>query len=254
MALNPLPTANTLKQRLDAADLNTLADAMRVLGFGTVLRQMVGVLRRQNPFAQPASPYDLATLKVIQLPDDAKAMSIDPGAAAPAYVRTQDASASTGAAGVYTYKTPAGTTATTGTVGISPAGNITFLATDAPNDVDLEYNVFVGDMVELTLNAVAGTGVCALPASVVGAGPGMGAGPGVLFMSEAEILVGTAVGKKIVLVPAAGAPAAGNARLDVAKLNVQFAVADGATSVRVKLMTCSKIDVNALLEAASPVL
>src|ERR1700682_3959675 len=107
MALNPPATANTLKQRIDGADPNTLADALRLLGFGTILRQNIGAaLRRVNPFAQAAGPYDLAALKVIQLPDDAKAMSIDPSAAAPAYVRTQDASASTGTPGVYTYKAP----------------------------------------------------------------------------------------------------------------------------------------------------
>ena len=69
---------------------------------------------------------------------------------------------------------------------------------------------------------------------------------------EAEGLVGTVVEKKIVLVPAAGAPATHNARLDVAKANVQFAVADALTSVRVKLAVVPAVDLDALLEGTSP--
>ena len=64
-------------------------------------------------------------------------------------------------------------------------------------------------------------------------------------------LAGTLVGKMHVIREAAGAPATGLARLDLAKLNVQFAVADAVTSARVKLLVVSKTDVDALLEAAS---
>jgi len=256
MSLNPLPTANTTKQRLDAADPNTLADVLRSLGIGTILRQQRVSLRRQNPFGQAVNPYVPASMNTLTLPDDAKASALHVGgintSSACAWVRGQDSSASTGSTGAYTAKTPWGTTPTTGTVGIFPTGDIGFLGTDAVNDVDLDYDVMKCDATELQLNGVAGTGAVALPAAVTGpASPGTGASVGVLLLMEAEIVVGTSVGKKTVLVPAAGAPAAGNARLDVAKRVVQFAVADGVAQARVKLGVCSKIDTNAVLEATS---
>jgi hypothetical protein len=255
MALNPLATANTTKQRLDQADLNTLADQARAVGLGTVIRRMRVALRRANPFAQVANPYAPAGMNVITLPDDAKASALFVGdfatSNAAAWVRSQDASQSTGATGAYTNKTPWGTTPTTGTVGILPTGDIAFLATDAPNDVDLCYEVAIQDVVELTLNVVPGTGVCAIPAKYAPAGPGKAGLGGTLTLMEAESLSGTLVRKMIVLVPAAGAPATTQARLDVAKANVQFAVADAVTSCRVKLGIVPALDVNAVLEATS---
>lgn len=267
MALNPLPTANTLKQRLDVADPNTLSSAFAALKVGTVLRRMKVALRRQNPFAAPGNYYAgivgaggaaAATYHVITLPDDAKAMSVDIGDMSTtngaAYVRSQDASETTGGTGAYTFKAPSGTTPTTGTVGVSPSGDIVFLATDAVNDVDLVYSVCVQDVVELVLNVVPGTGVCAIPTSIAPAGPGKAGLGGVLMLMEAESLAGTLVQKMHVLTPAAGAPATTNARLDVAKANVQFAVADAVTSCRVKLGVVPSVDVNALLEGASATL
>jgi hypothetical protein len=77
---------------------------------------------------------------------------------------------------------------------------------------------------------------------------------GVVLLMEAESLAGTLVAKMHVIKEAAGAPATTLARLDLAKLNVQFAVADAVTSARVKLAVVSAIDVDALLEAASATL
>jgi len=255
MALNPLPTANTTKQRLDQADLNTMADHARALGLGTVVRRMRVALRRVSPFAQPANPYAPAGLNVITLPDDAKASAVFIGDSnttnGAAWARTLDASTSTGTTGAFTAKLPWGTTPTTQTVGVLPTGDIAFLGTDAPNDVDLEYEVAMQDVVELFLNVVPGTGVCAIPAKYAPAGPGKAGLGGTLTLMEAESLTGTLVRKMIVLVPAAGAPATTQARLDVAKANVQFAVADAVTSCRVKLGVVPAIDVNAVLEATS---
>jgi len=256
--------AQGLVARLNAAGANTLADMLRLVGFGTFLRQSEVGLRRQNAFGGAANPYvGVATCKVITLPDDAKARSISR-----VYARAQDASTSTGTLGELTAKTPYGTTPTTGTVGISPSGDLMFLTTDAYNDVDLDYAVQKQDVVELTLSVVPGTGVGLIPAKYAGAAaPGANAAPGVVSMLEAEILAGTNVGKCAVLVPG-GAPATTlNANLSANKMQLQFRIADVVTQVRVKLGIASGsipnsnggapagsggVDLNAVLEAPSP--
>src|ERR1019366_8614193 len=139
-------------------------------------------------FGQPAAPYLVAAgVKVITLPDQAKVWTISR-----VYARAQDASTSTGAVGEITVKTPNFTTPTTGTVGVTPSGDLMFLATDAYNDVDLDYDVLKQDVYELTLPVVPGTGVCAIPARYAGAAaPGVGLAPGVVSLLEVESLVGT---------------------------------------------------------------
>jgi hypothetical protein len=244
MPLQQLPGG--LTARLDAADPNTLASALQAIKMGTFVRQAAVALRRQSPNAAPVSPYDIATVQTLFLPDAAKARGVSR-----AYAR-----AGTGTLGELTF-TPFASpfiAPAAAHVGITPAGNLAFLIADAYTDVDITYEVAKQDVVEFpALNCIAATGVCALPASVLGT-LGSGVSAGVTMLMEAEVLTGTAVGKKIVLVPATAAPAAGFAQLDVPMANVRFAVADGATSVRVKLGVCSAADVNALLEAASPVL
>ncbi len=59
---------------------------------------------------------------------------------------------------------------------------------------------------------------------------------------------GTSVGKKIILAPGAGAPAAGQARLNIAKTTVTFAVADAVTRARVKILLATQFDLQTLLD------
>lgn len=246
MSLNSAASnPSSFLSRLNGADPNTLPALLQALGIGTIMRQRVTALRRISPNAAAVSPYDIATVQAIQLPDDAKCRSISR-----AYAR-----AGTGTLGELTvtpYASPFIAPAATH-IGITPAGNLAFLIADAYTDVDVEYEVEVQDVVELTLQAAPSTGVCALPAALVGTA-GSGVSVGVTMLMEAEILVGTVTGKKIVLVPATSAPATGLANLDAPKANVRFAVADGAQSVRVKLGICSVTDVNATLEGTSTIL
>jgi|HubBroStandDraft_5_1064220.scaffolds.fasta_scaffold74692_2 hypothetical protein len=258
MALNPLPTANTTKQRLDQANPDTLADQLRAIGLGHLVREQRATLRRQNPNAQAAgvaSSYDLATLQALFLPDDAKAFAISA-----AYARANSGSVANGPLTVAAFQA----TPTTTQVGISPAGNIVFLGSDEYTDVDVEYTSYNMDVVELTLNVVAATGVCAIPtvyAGTAGAGTPATALPnvpnnvpnaaGVVILLEAEALVGTTTGKKIVLAPAASAPATTKACLDTTKKQVFFATADAVTSARIKIGVFPSVDRNAVLEAQS---
>lgn len=252
---------NSLAQRLNQADPNTIADALRTIGFGNVIRQGRAQRRRQNPnafAAGVASPYDLATLQTIVLPDDAKAYNLGR-----VFARA------TAAAGTLGELTPAApnTTPTAHTPAVTPCGNIAFLATDEYSDVDFDYDIVKCDVVELTLPVTPGTGVCLIPAKYAGvAGSGTNStqsagldanaanAAGVILLMEAEALAGTTTGKKIVLAPAAAAPGTtGEANLDTTKSKVFFTIADAVTQARLKLGVFPAIDLNALLEAVSPI-
>src|SRR5580700_7830628 len=138
-------TPQSTVAQLNNADLNTLVDQLRKLGFGTLLRQLRVGLRRQNFYGAPANPYVAASgVSVITLPDDAKAFSITR-----AYARHQNAAETTGAPGEMTVKTPYFTTPTTGTIGITPSGDLAILTTDAFDDVDVDYEVIKQDVIEL---------------------------------------------------------------------------------------------------------
>lgn len=233
----------TLRDKMDNADLNTLADMFRSpkapikgqgVAIGQTLQQDVKqTYRKQNPDEAGASPYELATLDAIVLPDESKASTL-----LRIYAR-----AGTAGTGEMTQVGP-GSTPLTGQVAVSAAGNIVFLAADAITDVDFEYLPQRGDVREFTGTVTAN--VLTLPVQLTSVG--------VVMMMEAEALEAGATGAKIVLVPGAGAPAAGQARLDIAKATVTFAGADAVTRARVKLLLVAEADLSALLSSSTPIL
>lgn len=242
MALSQNATA--LKLALNRANPTDLADQLRSIGFGDILRAYPTMLRRKFP---AANLYNIATANCITLPDDAKAAVI--------FRAYAHATSAAGTLGSLVVDADA-SAPLDGHVSIQPNGDICLgTVAGAYTDCDVFYLPQKQDIVEIVLPVVAATGVCALPISLTGIAPTAtvpsAAGTGVTNLLEAEALVGTVPGKKIVLVAAAGAPATLNARLDVAMKNVQFAVADGVTSARVKVGVTSKLDVDALLEAIS---
>ena len=220
---------SALKARMDGAQPGTLADAFRIIKIGSVIRALLTFLRKKAP---AASAYELATLQALVLPDDAKAQSLSR-----VFVRAGAAN------GEFAVVAP-GTTPTTGQAAVSSAGNIVFLAADAVTNADVSYQPDRYDAFEATRGVVAN--VLSLPAAYTDRG--------VIAAFEVESLAGGSVGKKIVLAPGAGAPAAGQARLNIAKTTVTFAGADAVTSARVKFSVASATDVDALLEAASSVM
>ena len=228
MALTSLSTS--LKSVLNAALPGGLADALRTLKFGDMLRALPTTLRKKAP---AVNAYNLATVQCIALPEDAKASTIYR-----AYGRVGGVTA-----GELTI-TAANATPTTGQIAITPNGDIAFVGTDAWTSVDVVYQPSKYDVVELVLPVVPGTGVCALPSTL--------SSP--VMLMEAESLAGTLTGKMIVLAPSATATATTKAALNLAKSSVWFAIADGVTSARVKLGVCSATDADALLEAASNLL
>jgi hypothetical protein len=248
-----LPTS--VRNLMNNGNTNSIADFLRRLRIGDRLGFLPTVLRHVNMLAQPPSPYNIATLETLVLPDDAKAASI-----ISAYART--ATAGVGALTV----AAANATPTTGQIAVAPNGNIVALAADAQTDVDIYYIPEIQDVFELggpPANNPSGapqgaavvptTGVMALPTGLVT--------QGIVMLMEAEVITATAatgIGKKIVTAPGATGIVAGQAQLNAAKTAIQFAIADGVTSARVKLgvvaigLPNQGIDVQATLEAASP--
>jgi hypothetical protein len=219
---------NSFKNRLNAADANTLADMLRGMEFGNFVRSMPTTARNVNMTTQAANPYVLATLQAITLPDDGKASNIFR-----AYART--ATAGAGELTVAAF----GTTPTTGQIAVAPNGDIVTLAADAITNLDLVYLPERYDVVEYT--GPVSSNSLAIPSAITASG--------VVLLLEAEALTGTSAGKKIVLTPSASAAAAGQARLVVAKTSVTFNATDAITSARVKLAIGSLPDMNSLLTA-----
>lgn len=222
--------ALSLKNTLNKAPPNVLADILRLLKYGSMLRSAPTFLRKKLP---ATSTYQLATLQALVLPEDAKALTI-----ARAYARS--GAGTVGELVVDAY----GTTPIAGHIAVAPNSDIVVLAADAWTSIDVVYQPQKADVVELTLPVVAATGVCALPKSVTDAG--------LVNLLEAEVLTGGLLGNKIILVPGTAAPATTKALYKTTGDQVLFAIADAVTTARVKLAVVPSTDSDALLTAFSP--
>lgn len=234
MTINVVPNSGT--GALNNINPNQIADRLRAMQFGSFVRADQIPLRQLSPNTAPANPYaPTAAFQSIILPDDAKALSV-----LRAYGRANSGSVTNGE---LTPKATAGspyTNPTTLTVGVSASGDLTFLASDAWTNVDIFYQPERYDVVELVLPVASS--IMTLPASLVT--------QGVVFMLEAQALVGTTIGTKFVQPPGAAPGTTGQANLSLAKNTVLFTVADAVTSARVKLGLCTAMDLNAFLETA----
>lgn len=253
MATNPF---ESLRQSINRADPNSLADAARILALGDILRALPVYLRSVSAGVTGAVPQQLATLGCVVLPEDAKAAILH---------RVTVKTTGSGAVGEYAIQAY-GATPTAGQVAVAPNGDVVFLGTDLVTSADIIYTPQKGDVygqlansaatqtaagagtgiTSLTLPVVPGTGVCLLPTFLQG--------KAVLLM-QANALAGTTTGQKIVLVPAAAAVATTKAALSQDMTKIWFAIADAVTSAQVDLLVDSGlnggVDVNALLEGAS---
>lgn len=231
MTINVLD--NSLKNQLDKSDNNELADYLRLLKFGSLLRAMPTQLRAKAP---AADSYNLATLQSLNLPDDARA-----GTIFRAYAKTTSGAGTLGELAVQAF----GATPADGQIAVSPNGQIVVLAASAYTKIDVLYLPEQYDIVEyevpVTTNVIDLTTV--LPAV---------AAQGVSFILEAEATAGAVTGKKIPLVAGAGAPATLQCRLNLAKTTITFnSGTDAVTKARVKLALSSAVDRDALLTAAA---
>jgi hypothetical protein len=221
--------AQSLKNRINAANPNQLPQELQILKYGDMLRAGVTFLRAKVPAADAGV---LALLHAVVLPDDAKALTI-----LRAYARA--GAGSIGEINIQTF----GTAPAAGQIAVAPNGDIVTLAADAWTDIDIVYQPDKYDLGEVTLQVVAN--VLTLPAGFTSRRVGA--------LLEATATAGAATGKKIILIPGSGAPAAGQARLNFAKTTVTFAGADAVTQATVKIALSASVDADALLTANSSV-
>lgn len=215
---------STNRDGINDANPNVLSDRFRQYGLGDALRSLPVYLRGKTPVALTGEQP--GTLQGLALPNSAKALAI-----LSAYAR---------AGGVTGALTVVAGTPASGQVGIAPSGDIVFLAADALTDVDVCYTPDSGSVLENFESQVVAN-VFTIPATYTGRK--------VVGLLKVEVITGTATGLKQVLAPGAGAPAAGQARLDLAKTTVTFAVADAVTKCKATLLLGALVDRSAFLEA-----
>lgn len=201
----------TLKEAASRANPNSLADILRKVDLGALLRgQIPQTLRQRTP--DGGNTEQLATLESLQLPLDARASVIH---------RAQCRSGT--GAGELTVKSY-GTTPGSGEIAVAPNGDIVLLAADANEGVDVVFTPERGEVVELGPLSCGTDSVLHIPQTYVDRG--------VIVLLEAnavEAAVGK-TGKKIVLVPGS-APATTKVNLDLAKSKVQFNDATDAVTL-----------------------
>jgi len=232
--------SNTLVGRLNNALMTTLSTLFQMIALGSFIRTSRTFLR-SKAVDTTINPYVLPTaVNSYTLPEAAKCHTI----------KSVYARGGTGTKGLLTIDQPlhsaVNTAPAAGHCSVSPNGDLIFASADAWTLLDIVYEPEKYDVVELVLPVVAATGVCAIPAAYVTRG--------VLFLIEAESLVGTVIGKEIIQATTDSSPATTKANLKLAKDNVLFATADAVTQARVKLAVASAIDVDTQLEATTTAL
>ncbi len=221
--------AETLRSTFNRGSLSTLADALRLIKFGDVLDSLAATLRRSGTVA--SAGVDAGALVTAAQQADVPALGV-----LSAYARS-----GAGAAGPLAQA--AAYPPVAGEVGVAPNGAVVTAAADAWTSVDVVYLPAKGDVVEVTVSVVPGTGVAAIPPSVAAAG--------MVMLLDAESLAGGFTGAAEVLEPGAGAPAAGQARLNLALTGVTFAAADAVTQARLRVLVCSAQELSAQLAGQS---
>ncbi len=217
----------TLKDKLNAANPQELADLLRTCKLGDLMRQALPAYLHNEDAA--VDPYNLATVEVIALPVDAKAAFV--------FRATGKTGTTTGEFAPQAY----GTTPSTGQCAVSPCGDIAFLGSDATGLLDVYYLPEQGEVYEATFTVASNAIV--LPTDIASR---------VKLLMEAEVTAGTGTGKKIVQVPSGSAASTDSARLNLAKDTVKFDSGDAATQARVKLLLAPAAELQALLGATAP--
>lgn len=207
---------DTVRTGLNRANPNSIADHLRKVAVGDLLGSSLPQhVRKVNMDAAGANAGNLATLDALVLPDFAKA-----GTILRAFAR-----AGTAGTGEMTVAAKDATPAT-GEIAVAPNGNIVTLAADAITEVDITY-VPEGNAEAVEIYLPVASDAATIPAQYTS--------KGVVVLLEAELVAGTATGNKIVLTQG-GTPAAGQAAMDVAGAQVDFAAADAGTRCRLKLL------------------
>lgn len=223
-----MATGEILKDSINRANPNTLADELRSLKFGDVLAALPVSLRKASGAASDS--VAAAAFATVGQQSFARAALI-----ASAHARA--GAGTPGALSPVAYPPAA-----PNDIAIAPNGDVVTLAADAWTDLDVTYLVEKGDVVQVDIPVVPATGVGTVPANLLARG--------LVLLIDATATAGTVTGAKEIVAPG-GPPAAGEANLTAAKGSVGFAVADAVTSATVTLLVASAVDVSAALAAPS---
>jgi hypothetical protein len=220
----------TLKDKLNAANPNELADMLKAIGLGDIARALPTKLYAAAVVASPADM--IANVQTTQLPNDAKAVKV-----VRAYAR-----AGSGTLGELTVDAPPMSSATAaGHVNVSESGDITYASADAWTSVDVEYateklNV---QIVNLLVSATADTFV--VPTNF---------GTAVRLMSV-TVTAGTTTGVYAVVAPSDSKPGSTKqVNFKLAKDKILTKATDAATAMTAVIgyAPAASKDLNALLE------
>jgi len=242
--------ADSLRQSLNAANPQTMADLLRALGLGDLVRQ--SMVQQMRGAAPAASSSQLATVQQLGLDITGAPTSANgsptvnapsQGAGCRAVSILQAYSRAGANAGQLTVVANS-TTPATGQVAVAPNGDIVVLAADGHTVIDVDFMAMRGDYVQLTGLTVA-SNKALLPAWTQT--------QGVLLLISATATAGTNTGSFVVL-KAASAPSNKQAALDVTKSNLVFAAGDAVTQASCELLLCSSKNIDSLLRSASTIL
>lgn len=205
-----------MKDALTRCNPNTLADMLRKLDLGALLRsQFNQVFRMKTPAADVGQ---LATLASFGL--------VSRGMCAAEVTRSYArATTAAGTLGELAIQAPSATPAD-GQIAVAPNGDIVALLASAYTNVDVEFVPARGEVVTLS-DQVVTANVYAIPTEYTARG--------VVYLMSAQGI--TALGvttDKIIVAP--GAPAATQAALAVAKTSVNFNAADAVATCNVTLL------------------
>lgn len=221
--------AETLKQALNASNPGTLADNLRALGLGDLIRMsMVQAIRGATPATSTSQLSTVAQVGVDKLGGCAAVQILA------AYSR---GATNTGALTVVAN----GTTPATGQIAVAPNGDIVVLAADARTLLDVDFLCMKGDYLSVTGLPVA-SNKALIPAAYTT--------QGVLMLLSGTSLTGTNTGS-FVVVAVGGTPTAKQVCLDATKSNIVFAAADAVTSCSAELLLCSAKAADSLLKGQS---
>lgn len=219
----------TLKDKLNDANLNQLADMFRALRFGDILRALPVKRYKAVPNNAPADM--IAAVDTLQLPDDAKAVRV-----LRAYAR-----AGSGTLGELVVDAAPMTTATAaGHVNVTESGDVSFADADAWTFVDVEYMPEKLTVLEFTLPASAAD-TFTIPTA-----------PGIpVRLMAAESMVGGVTGKFAVIAPSDSKPGATKqASFKLVKDKILTKASDAVTTLKFKVGYAPAVDADALLEAS----
>lgn len=219
--------SESLREVASRVSANIIADLFKLIDLGQFLRGSHTYKPRCLPVLAPGE--HAATLQRVPKSTNSPALAVD-------YIYARAGTGTLGPLTLAAYPPAAGQ------YSIAPNGDIVVLTADAWTALDVAWRPLRTKLVTVTLPVVAN--VLTLPTSITG--------KGAAFLISANATVATAGGLKVVLAPGAAAPAAGQARLNLAKTTVTFAVADAVTEATCVIAVNPDVDMDALLSANSP--